>query len=328
MASALRIVLGLVLLGLLALALLWALTFAGYGFLLSANQRAPEPVRPAIAFAPLTDESLADPDNPTKVFRVDLARVEALHPLSREELAGLTAAHLLSLNQEELDQLYARLTAGPIPDGPYWGDLMFARGDSMDVRIEEILGGIGGRIAETKTELAELAGRSLWKGKLFDRDERELRNFVENLRPLRALVDDPGALPTVWVPREGPLARVVPSTRVWLLFPAKLHCGQSLLDGRRESIIIDYAYSDGIAGYQPNPDALAGRHGLRIRDEIRMVRPGLYLGRAYLHKAFLLNFVLENPDVAEAGRAGFLAGEPVAEDCWPGEQGRQSASLR
>ena len=31
--------------------------------------------RPDIPFAPLLDESLKDPDNPTKVFRVDFARL-------------------------------------------------------------------------------------------------------------------------------------------------------------------------------------------------------------------------------------------------------------
>ena len=80
------------------------------------------------------------------------------------------------------------------------------------------------------------------------------------------------------VPREGWLQHVLPTTDVWLLFPAKLYCGQSLLDGRRESVIIDYAYNDDLPGYQENPDALAGRNGLRIRDEIRMIRPGLLPG--------------------------------------------------
>ena len=34
----------------------------------------------------------------------------------------------------------------------------------------------------------------------------------------------------------------------FLLFPAKLYCGQSLLDGRRESVIIDYAFTDELPG--------------------------------------------------------------------------------
>jgi hypothetical protein len=171
-------------------------------------------------------------------------------------------------------------------------------------------------VAAEKLALAEAAGRALWKGKMFYRDERQLRNFIEDFRPLAGLIDDPRALPTAEVPREGRLRHVLPTTTVWLLFPAKLYCGQSLLDGRRESIVIDYAYSD----------ELPGRNGLRIRDEIRMVRPGLYLGRAYANRIFLLNFVLYNAEVAEAGLAGFAAGEPVAEDCWSGEQVRAAAA--
>ena len=54
-----------------------------------------------------------------------------------------------------------------------------------------------------------------------------------------------------------------------------------------------------------------------------MVRPGFYLGRAYANRAFLLNFTLYNPEVADAGAEAFARGEPIAEDCWPGEQIRQ-----
>ena len=128
------------------------------------------------------------------------------------------------------------------------------------------------------------------------------------------------------MPREGWLKHVLPSTDVWLLFPAKLYCGQSLLDGRRESVIIDYAYNDEMPGYQEHPDALVGRNGLRIRDEIRMIRPGFYLGRAYANKIFLLNFMLYNAELAEAGQPGFAAGDEVAEECWTGEQERQAAN--
>jgi hypothetical protein len=51
-----------------------------------------------------------------------------------------------------------------------------------------------------------------------------------------------------------------------------------------------------------------------------MVRPGFYLGRAYVGRVFLLNFTLYDDRLAEAERAGFLAGRPVVEDCWTGEQ--------
>jgi hypothetical protein len=114
----------------------------------------------------------------------------------------------------------------------------------------------------------------------------------------------------------------------WLLFPAKLYCGQSLLDGRRESIIIDYAFSDGLPGYRERPDFLAGRRGLQIRDEIRMVRPGFYLGRAHANRAFLLNFTLYNQEVAERDGKAFLESGRVAEDCWSGTQRATVAAAR
>ena len=90
----------------------------------------------------------------------------------------------------------------------------------------------------------------------------------------------------------------------WLLFPARLYCGQSLLDSRRESIIIDYAFTDELPGYRERPDFLAGRRGFQVRDEIRMVRPGFYLGRAYLGRIFLLNFTLYNKEIADRERRG------------------------
>ena len=85
----------------------------------------------------------------------------------------------------------------------------------------------------------------------------------------------------------------------WLLFPARLYCGQSLLDSRRESVIIDYFYTDEIPAIASGPDYLAGPRGLQVRDEIRMVRPGFYLGRAYIGKIFLLNFILYNKEIAD-----------------------------
>src|SRR6185503_4251291 len=103
----------------------------------------------------------------------------------------------------------------------------------------------------------------------------------------------------------GWLGRISPYNTVWLLFPAKVYCGQSLLDGRRESVIVDYAFTDEVEGYQQHPDALAGRNGLAIRDEIRMIRPGFYLGRAYSNRMFLLNFTIYNEQTAAAGSAAF-----------------------
>lgn len=278
---------------------------------------------PDIPFAPMTDDALKDPDNPTKVFRMDFARVEQQYPLSPADLVKLRPENLAVLSQEQVDQIYGRITAGPIPDGKYMGNLFFARGDTMRARLEEIVGGLPGRLAGEKIEALENIGRALWKGKEVKRDQRILRNMIENIGSL--VVDDAATVPTTTIPRTGPLRLLFPNDKVWLLFPAKVYCGQSLLDARRESIIVDYHYNDEIEGYRKSPDSLAGRNGLRIRDEIRMVRPGLYLGRAYANRMFLLNFTLFNAEVAQSERAAFAAGGAIAEDCWPGEQKRAQA---
>ena len=314
-----------VLIGIVVLAVLAA---GGFALWLSAFQDDVVAERPDIPFAPLTDPSIQDPDNPIKAFRVDFAKVENDFPLTRADLMKLTPASLQALSQEEVDQIYGRLTAGPIPDGAYEGDLFFPRGGegTLVPRLEEILGGLEGRLAGRKVEILERLGRALWKGKMFYRDEALLRNFIDDIGPVRVLIDDPDALATAEVPREGWLKWILPTTEVWLTFPAKLYCGQSLLDSRRESVIIDYAYTDSLPGYQASPDSLAGRGGLRIRDEIRMVRPGFYLGRAYAHSIFLLNFTLYNPEIADAAEADFTAGQDVAEDCWIGEQVRHAGA--
>jgi hypothetical protein len=293
--------------------------------LCACNGTMAQPTPPAIPFAPIEDTALKDPDNPTKVFRIDFARVEHEFPLSRADLMKITQDNLPALSQEQIDQIYGRITAGPIPDGLYHGDLFFARGDSLRPRLEEILGGIEGRLTGANIEFVERLGRALWKGKVFNREQRVLRNMIEDAALLRLVTDDPATVPTVTVPREGFLRHFLPGNTVKLLFPAKLYCGQSLLDARRESVIVDYNYSDDIEGYRASPDSLGGRGGLRIRDEIRMVRPGLYLGRAYANRFLLLNFTLYSPEVAARDGASFTAGGTVAEDCWAGEQARGAA---
>ena len=275
-----------------------------------------------IPFAPTVDRSITDPDNPTKVFRMDFARVEHEFPLSRADLMKITPENLAALSQEQVDQIYGRLAAGPIPDGQYLGDLFFARGENLRSRLEEIVGGIEGRVISVNIGLLERIGALIWKGKEIKRDQRILRNMIEDFAVLGIAVDNAGTVPKTTIPREGRLRRFIPRDEVFLLFPAKVYCGQSLLDSRRESVIIDYAYNDEIEGFRKSPDSLAGRGGLRIRDEIRMVRPGLYLGRAYANRAFLLNFTLYNEEVANRDGPAFARGEAIPEDCWPGEQRR------
>jgi hypothetical protein len=247
----------------------------------------------------------------------DFARVEYEAPLGPRELMQLTPENLATLSQEQVDQVYARLTAGPIPDGAYNGSFFFGDGGGVK-RLSELMGGLKGLAVRIKLDKLETLGQMLWKGKVFYRDDRLLRNMIQDRQLLKLVVDDPGALPKTDIPGRKILGLF--QDDAWLLFPAKLYCGQSLLDSRRESIIIDYAYNDEIADYRERPDFLAGRRGLKIRDEIRMVRPGFYLGRAYMGHVFLLNFTLYNEQVAEAGSAAFVQSGDVPEDCWPGTQ--------
>jgi hypothetical protein len=249
---------------------------------------------------------------------MDLAQVDYKYPIAPAELAKITPDYLATLDQEQLDQLYARLTAGPIPDGAFDGRILLPRGGSGKFRLSEIVGGFTGTALHLKGLLIEDVGEALWRGKVFFRDERVLRNRIEDLSVLKKI----GLV-------EGEPKKInYDGKETWLLFPAKLYCGQSLLDARRESIIIDYFFSDEIPGYQENPDYLAGRRGLKVRDEIRMIRPGLYLGRAYLDRGFALNFTLYDKATDERLRDAFAKSGKVQEDCWPGTQVRTVAAAK
>ena len=248
--------------------------------------------------------------------KMDLAQVDYKYPIPLAELARITPDYLAKLDQEQLDQLYGRLAAGPIPDGAFEGRILLPRGESGKFRLTEIVGGFTGTLLHLKGLLIEDVGEALWRGKVFFRDERVLRNRIEDLSILKkiGLVDGE------------PKKMNYGGKETWLLFPAKLYCGQSLLDARRESIIIDYFFTDEIPGYQESPDYLAGRRGLKVRDETRMIRPGLYLGRAYLDRGFALNFTLYDKATDEKMRDEFIKTGTVQQDCWPGTQARTIAA--
>ena len=279
--------------------LLASFSLAGCDYINSLFHRAPK-----LRFADYSQDYASKPD---------FARIEHELPLSVVELAKLTPQNIANFDQEQIDQIYARLTAGPIPDGAFDGGLFFPKNASGDRRLAEIVGGLPGLAVELKAHKLETLGKTLWRGKVFHRQERLLLNRIEDLSLLKPIVDgDLSTVPTI----------EVDGGKQWLMFPARLYCGQSLLDARRESIIIDYAFTDELPGYREKPDFLAGRNGLQIRDEVRMVRPGFYLGRAYAGKIFLLNFVLYNESIAARDGAAFEKSGVVAEDCWSGTQRR------
>ncbi|MBR0566533.1 hypothetical protein J5J83_10440 [Azoarcus sp. L1K30] len=292
-----------------ALCTVSALLVTACGFFDSADKAAPD-----IPFAPYSADYAGKPD---------FAQLEYEHPIATADLYKITPKNLSFLDQEQVDQIYARLAAGPIPDGAFDGDLFFPRGGSGKLRLSEIAGGgLKGLVVNIAGAKLDLVGETLWKGKVFYRDERVLRNRIEDLSLLKkvGLVEESA---------DNPLTKTTVNGKdQWLLFPAKLYCGQSLLDGRRESIIIDYAFTDELPGYHRMPDMLAGRDGFAIRDEIRMVYPGFYLGRAYMDRTFVVNFVLYNKEIAERARDEFLKTGQVQQDCWTGTQQRMVVAAR
>ena len=257
--------------------------------------------------------TFVNPKSAEYAGKIDFAELERKFPLDKNALKSWTANDLAALNQEQLDQLYARLTAGPMPDGPYYGKIVFTKDGGLEgiarqfVPIDPL---INGKFAMLRT-----FGEFLWKGKHFYKDEGVLRNMIEDGFAQRASIKAIawGLLGTN--PRFDQMVHSkIAGQSYFEMFPSKLYCGQSLMDSRRESVIIDYAYGDTISGYNSDVDFLATREGLSVRDEIRMVHPGLYLGRAYLRQVFGLIFTLTSDQAAQAG--------DTSESCWTGTQPR------
>jgi hypothetical protein len=236
---------------------------------------------PAIRFAP-------ENTDPSQVRR-DI-------PLTANERAALTPKNLQSLTQDQVNQIYARLTPGPIPDGPYDGDLFFPRDANHRARLRDVMV-LPSAIAHLATLPVERLARALWRGKVFYRSQGILRNRIEDLAVLKPLLRDDDTIPRL----------EVDGRTTWLLFPARVACGPSRFDPPHQAIVLDYSQAEGIEGYREIPDKLAGRERLNIRDEIRLVRHGFYLGRVYFGEQFALNFTLLN---AAAGSAGAPDAEP------------------
>jgi hypothetical protein len=264
------------------LVVLIILALAAIVFWASRKKRAPAPVIP---FGPTGDDAL------------DLDTLEARFPLTSDHLQQLSQENIESFGQQQLDQIYSRLEAGPIPDGAYRGSFFFAEGGNFR-EIADVIGGLRGRGIDLKLDLATKVGELLWQGKVFYRDRRELRNVIDKEQIIGALFG---------VSTSDMRIETVFGDEVALLFPARLYVGESQLDPRRPSVIIDYAETAQIDGYIEKIDRLVGKDGLKIRDEIRMVRPGFYLGRAYFGTLFGLNFTLYNEEVAQRETAAWLA---------------------
>lgn len=229
----------------------------------------------------------------------DIARLRSDYALTEAERLALTPEIMRSLTQEQVDQIYKRLNAGPIPDGPFRGDLFFPRDRDGRARIRDLADPGPNVLGPVAALPAEQFGRMFWRGKVFFRSEAIVRNRIEDLLILRPIVTEADTIPKLTFDGQ----------TTWLLFPARLSCGDSRFDPTRRSIVVDYSVTEQIEGYRAVPDRIAGPQGLNIRDEVRVVRPGFYLGRAYFGPRFGLNFTLLDPATA----AGPLAN--VQSDC-------------
>lgn len=217
----------------------------------------------------------------------DVPRLRADFALTDAERLALTPEAMRSLTQAQVDQIYARLSAGPIPDGPFRGDLFFPRDRDGRAQIREMSDASPNVLGPAAALTAEQLGRMLWRGKVFFRTDAIVRNRVEDLLILRPIVNDVKTIPKLTFDGQ----------TTWLLFPARLSCGESRFDTTRKSIVVDYSETAKIDGYREIPDALAGPERLNIRDEVRVIRRGFYLGRAYFGPRFALNFTLLDPTV-------------------------------
>ena len=137
---------------------------------------------------------------------------------------------LLQMSQAELDDLFAKSVAGPIPDGAATGTAIVAPGTDVSPAIAQVI------------------KHFVWQGKSFDGPHGVLRNRLSALG-LNAIV-------------------------------AEVYKGASWYD-EKECIVLDYSKTSTVAGW--------------IRDEIRQLEPGTYLGKVYGGKKPLIHFALQFP---------------------------------
>jgi hypothetical protein len=145
----------------------------------------------------------------------------------------MTAAQLKKMTQSELDDLFRKRPAGPVPDGEAKGTALVLPGTLVTNIIADII-----RI-------------KIWKGKVFERDPNNR---------------DRGVL----------------KNKILLLghraIEANVYKDESWFDGK-ECIVLDYSKTSLIAK--------------KIRDEIREIEPGLYLGIVYWGKKRTIGFALD-----------------------------------
>src|ERR1019366_3500578 len=141
-----------------------------------------------------------------------------------------TASQLLTLSQQDLDDLFSKSPAGEIPNGEGNGTAIIASGTSFSA------------------EIASLINIFAWQGKTFDAAHGTLMNRISAFG-VNAIVAE------------------VYKTTSWF--------------DNKECIVLDYSKT-----------SLVAKH---IRDEIRQISQGTYLGLVYWDKIRTIHFSLEFP---------------------------------
>ena len=257
--------------------------------------------------------------------KADFSEVERLAPLDARLLNAIQPANLRQLTMEEFNQLYARLGSGPMPYGDYSGFVLQKPPTygAIKKRILKQIQGASAFMAVAKQvcqrEAEDCLFEFIWKGKRFypknALDQVEARTAVNFLSAGFKFTDlIPGFLKPKAVEDALDFAEGVIDKNSLTLFPMNTYCGISQLDTRRESIIIDAAFSDDFASYIPLRDEVITRKNLNITEEFRMLRPGLYIGKVYSNKLLLFNLVLE--------KSGALTVKDSANACFDGTKTR------
>jgi hypothetical protein len=168
--------------------------------------------------------------------------------------------------QEQLNRLYSSLDAGPTPKGRYKEKLLGASGSQ-----NKILAAVADTFS-TSSSVIKWLFDYLWAPKTFALNKNARSGYMVTR--------------TLFKKRS----------------PAQVYCGQSLIDARKESTVVDYQYADKlnkVAGSFPmthkifrQSDWLTTRYGLALRKELRQVIPGVYLGLAYAKGLYIGHFVM------------------------------------
>lgn len=148
-----------------------------------------------------------------------------------------SAQDLMAMSRGELDDVFRRSPAGPVPDGPSRGTALVLPGNPVDRALRSLIRAF------------------VWRGKRFRRNggKGTLKNLIS------------------------PLSME--------LFEASVYQDESWFS-EGPAVILDYSRSSFLVR--------------KIRDEIRQVDDGLYLGQVFWGKRRLILFMLEFPESTQA----------------------------